>query len=248
MVDISVLYAFLVVGCGCDNCCACALLLKHVFMDSSLQIVLMGKGGCGKGTQSRLLAEELGLLHVVTSKIILETIPLLPDEEREKYQAIYDSGDILPSRVVAGWLASRLMGIVNSQDGYVLDGSPRRIQEAEELKDHGLDWTKVKVFWIEISDEIAYDRMKTRRECARCKLPIPNFPEYEDDTVCRECGGELVQRLNDPDVIKKRLEAFHHDTFPVRRYFEELGVLTSIDGDQSIEGVHNDMLQHLGIS
>lgn len=216
---------------------------------SQTRIVLLGPPGSGKGTQARLLAEKLGVVFVVASTVIAEVLPTLPEEKRNEYQEMRDRGEILPPGVVARWLADRLNEILDSGQGVILDGSPRSIEEAEHLKSFGVDWKTFRVVFIRLSDESSYNRMMSRRECARCRQPVPNQPEYKDDRVCRKCGGTLRQRGNVTDeVLKRRIRAYHEVTEPLVNYFQDLGVLIEVDGEPLIEEVYSSILDALGVT
>lgn len=216
---------------------------------SDVRVVMLGVPGAGKGTQARRLATRLGLQHITTSDVIRETLPTLDVAKQQEYKETIDRGEILPSDVVAQWVADRAQRALDAGQGLVLDGSPRRLQEAEELATSGLDWSTFRVILLQISDDEAIRRMEQRRECVRCRASVPGLSEEEKISKCGHCGGALASRENEtPEVIRHRLEVFHAETEPLVDYFEQLGVLTRVDGSPSIEDVEKSVLAVFGVS
>lgn len=218
-----------------------------VYAMSGVRVVLLGPPGSGKGTQARLLAEKLGLNFIVASSVITETLPTLPKWRRERYEKMRNKGVILPPGIVAKWLADRLNIVLGRGQGVILDGSPRSVKEARHLEKYGVDWSTFKVIFIRISDDVSLKRMRNRRECARCRKPVPNFPEYVNETQCRQCGGALIRREHETEEsLQTRIRTYHKETEPVISYFQERGVLTEVSGERSIDEVFVSITAILG--
>lgn len=214
-----------------------------------LIIILLGRSGCGKGTQAELIQGKYGLEYIGSGDFLRERIKTR-DFTGEKIEKVIKSGFFVPTPIVIDILLDVLEGCKkNSQNlkGIIFDGVPRKLIEAQVL-DQTLEWYEwdknVKVLLIDISEEEAFNRLTKRRICKNCGKLIPYIGNYKNLTACDECGGELVTRSDDKEeAIRSRLNEFKDKTQPVLEYYEKQGKLTKINGEQSIEEVHQDILK-----
>jgi adenylate kinase len=200
------------------------------------RVVMMGPQGAGKGTQSERLAEAFDIEHVTTGGILrankdLETDHGTPAE-------YMDRGELVPDEVMAAIVDEALAG----REGYVLDGYPRNLAQAEyleEIADPHL------VLVIDVSEETSIERLSGRRECPDCgETYHVDFDPPATAGVCEECGGDLIQREDDePDAIKRRLEIYTDETAPVvDHYRTETDVpVETVDGERGPDAVFADV-------
>lgn len=197
-------------------------------------VLLLGPPGAGKGTQSANVAEEYDVSHVTTGDALrankdMETDHGTPREYMEE-------GELVPDPVVNEIVAEAL----SAADGYVLDGYPRNTDQADYLADiTGLD---VAVF-LSVSEEELVERLTGRRVCAECGTNYHvEFNPPEEEGVCDECGGELIQRDDDTeDTVKERIRVYRENTEPVIEYYREQDMLEEVDGEGSPDEVWNDL-------
>ncbi len=213
-----------------------------------MKIVMMGAPGAGKGTQAQKIAEKYGLPQISTGDIfranIKEGTPL--GNEAKTYM---DEGLLVPDELVNSLVADRITKD-DCKDGYILDGYPRSIAQAEaldkELADKGekLDYA----INIDVPDENIINRMSGRRVCLKCGATYHiefNPPKVEG--ICDECGSKLVQRDDDkPETVKERLDVYHEETQPLIDYYEKEGILRTVDGTQDINDVFAEIVKILG--
>ena len=198
-----------------------------------LNIILMGPPGAGKGTQATHLVDKFRLPHISTGDMFREAIAKKTPLGLQA-QAIIARGDLVPDDVTCGLVKERL-----SQDdcaaGYLLDGFPRTIPQAEALDTMGVEIDAV--LDIEVADDAIITRMSGRRVCEACGSSY--HLEYKKPQVegkCDVCGGTLVQRKDDhPDTVKERLEVYHTQTEPLKEYYSKQGKLLVVHGQDSIE-------------
>ncbi len=215
-------------------------------------IMLVGPIGAGKGTQAELLAEDFGLVHLETSKIIEEKFakadPNDPDM-KEEYE-IFKSGKLNTPAKVRQWVIDGIRDIADQGKGIVFSSSPRTIFEVEgELPVLEEQYGSKNVFAVEIdvSEEVSIKRNSNRRICKANRHPIPNFPQFKDLKTCPRDGSELITRVLDkPDIIKVRYATYLKETFPIIGYLKDHGhTVLQVNGDQSIEAVHEDVVRKL---
>jgi adenylate kinase len=155
-----------------------------------------------------------------------------------------DAGQLVPDEVIVGIVKERVAQ-EDCKNGFILDGMPRTIPQAEALvaQDVNID----KVVSIEIADAVIEERMTGRRVCAACGASyhvVANPPKTEG--VCDSCGGELIIRKDDaPETVKSRLEVFHKETEPLKAFYQARGCLTEVEGNQPIENATKDILKAL---
>ena len=212
-----------------------------------LNIILMGPPGAGKGTQAKKLIAALGIPHISTGDMFREAIK--EGTPLGKLAASYiNDGHLVPDDVTIGLVKERLSKD-DCKKGYLLDGFPRTIPQAEALerisKEIGREISHV--IDIETPTEELVRRICGRRVCKKCGAPyhVINI-KPKVDGVCDICGGELVQRADDnEEALKIRLEAYHKSTKPLLDYYEKLGLLKTFDGSNSNE-LTPKLLAYLG--
>ena len=209
-----------------------------------MKIVMLGAPGAGKGTQAQRIAERFGIPHVSTGDIFRANIKNQTELGRQ-VKAIIDAGQLVPDELTIGMLMDRIHED-DCADGYVLDGYPRTIPQAESLTE-ALAKTGEAIDYainIDVPDEHIIDRMGGRRSCPGCGAMyhiVYNAPQQ--DGVCDACGGSLVIRDDDkPETVKNRLRVYHEQTRPLIDYYSGLGSLKTVDGTQPIEDVYSDIV------
>lgn len=220
-------------------------------MESGPQIfIVLGRSGCGKGTQAKLLAEKLGL-PIIGSGDLLRERAKLSDPVGRKIKSIIDKGELAPSSFMVHLWTDRLEELEKKNGdlrGVILDGFPRKLLEAAIL-DETLDlygWKNVKIFLIDISRQEAVNRLTKRRICKTCGKTFPYIGKYKDLEKCDQCGGQLVARQDDkPESIQERLEYFEQEVMPVIEHYEKKGWLVRINGEQEIEKVFEEILRKI---
>lgn len=217
---------------------------------SPLILILLGKSGSGKGTQVDLLKDRLGLDFLGTGALLRER-KKVGDFSANKIANVIDNGGIVPSPVAFKLWMDKFEEFKNRQGefkGIILDGSPRKILEAKLMDDAlgWFDWDKrVKILLIDISDEEAINRIAKRKICPKCGN-IVIVSGLDNSDVCSKCGEKLIIRPDDTiEGTKKRLNWFREEVGQVVEYYESMGRLTKINGEQSIEGVFNDIMEEI---
>lgn len=209
-----------------------------------MKLILLGAPGAGKGTLAAFLIEKMGVPSVSTGNLLREAVrnatPL--GQEAKKFM---DAGQLVPDQVVIGMLAERI-ALPDCQKGFILDGFPRTIPQAEALdKITQIDCA----LSLEVDDSVIEGRMTGRRVCLMCGATYhikANPPKAED--VCDSCGDRLHIRADDkPDVVQHRLETYHATTEPLKDYYGAQGKLKSIDGSTGIHGTERLATEALGL-
>lgn len=221
-------------------------------MKKTLVIILLGRSGCGKGTQAELLQKKFGLEYVGSGDI-LRARSKNKDFTGMKLEQVMNRGEIAPTAIIFKLWLDILEGFKKKRQfrGFIMDGSPRRILEAQ-LIDQALEWygwqKHVKVLLIDISRQEAFNRLSKRRICAKCGRLIPYLGEFKELKVCDKCGGKLRTRSDDsPAAIKERFDFFEKEVRPALNYYKKQRKLIRINGEQSIEGVFQDILKALNL-
>lgn len=214
-----------------------------------LVVVFLGKSGAGKGTQLDMFKERMGV-DFIGSGDLLRARKRTEDYTGKKISSVIDNGGLIATPVVFNlWMSEfeRLKAKESELKGIVIDGSPRKIREAY-LMAEALDWYEwndnFKVILIDVSDEEVISRIANRRICAECGEIVPYIGDLKRLTHCQKCNGELVKRAEDSEVesVKKRLEWFNEEVGPVIEFYKEQKKLVTIDGNQPVEDVFNDIL------
>lgn len=212
-----------------------------------MNIIIMGPPGAGKGTQAEMIVKTFGIPHISTGDMFREAVaagtPL-----GKKAKEYMDQGALVPDEVTIGLVEERL-GKPDCEKGFLLDGFPRNIAQAEAL-DKVLERLGKKidvVLDIQVPLDILVERMTGRVTCKECKAVYHlKFNPPQKAGVCDKCGGELIQRADDTgETAKKRLEVYEAETSPLRSYYEAQGLLAVIDGNRDKDRVFFDIKSKL---
>ena len=209
-----------------------------------MNLILLGAPGAGKGTQAELLMEKLSIPGISTGNMLREAIKN-GTELGKKVKSYLDGGLLVPDELIMGIVAERVAE-PDCANGFMLDGVPRTLAQAEALDAAGVRIDHV--VSIEIEDSVIEGRMTGRRVCSACGASyhvVANPPKAEG--VCDSCGGELIIRKDDaPETVRKRLEVYHAQTEVLMDYYGKQGKVRHIEGNQSIEGANEDILKAIG--
>lgn len=194
-----------------------------------MKLILLGAPGAGKGTQAEVLCQKLGIPTISTGNMLRTAIQEgTPVGLQAK--SFMDAGKLVPDEVIIQIVAQRIAQ-PDCAAGFILDGVPRTIAQAEALEAHGIQFDHV--ISLEISDEAIVKRMDGRRVCAKCGTPfhVESKPP-KTAGVCDLCGGELVERDDDkPETVRARLVVYHDETEPLKHFYQERGKLNVVPGD-----------------
>ena len=197
-----------------------------------MKLILLGAPGAGKGTQAEILSKKLGIPTISTGNILRAAIKN-GTPVGLKAKAYVESGALVPDEVIIGIMAERLAE-GDCAKGYILDGMPRTIPQAEALEAAGVGIDCA--LSIEIADETIIERMSGRRTCTSCGATyhVVSAPP-KTEGVCDNCGAELTIRKDDaPETVKSRLEVYHKETEPLKAFYEARGKLRTVDNQPSI--------------
>ena len=212
-----------------------------------MKIIMVGAPGAGKGTQAKRIAEKYGIPHVSTGDIFRANLKE-GTELGLKAKVFMDKGALVPDEITIGMLMDRIHQ-PDCKDGYVLDGFPRNIPQAEALTkalseaNESMD----AVVDVDVPDENIMDRMSGRRTCRKCGEGYhTKYNPPKVDGICDVCGGELYIRDDDkPETVNKRLTVYHDQTQPLIDYYTKQGILKSVNGTQMMEKVFADIVKIL---
>ena len=193
---------------------------------------MLGAPGAGKGTQAAVLCEHFGIPTISTGNMIREALKN-GTEMGLKAKSYMDDGKLVPDEVVIGIVKERLSED-DCKKGFILDGFPRTIPQAEALDNMGVDIKYV--INIDVPDESIIKRMSGRRVCENCGRPYHiESLKPQKDGVCDDCGGTLVQRKDDhPDTVLARLDVYHKETEPLADYYKKQGKLVNVEGQNTV--------------
>ena len=209
-----------------------------------MKMILFGAPGAGKGTQAERLCKQLNIPTISTGNILRAAIKD-GTPTGLKAKSYMDAGKLVPDEVIIGIITERLAQ-EDCRNGYILDGVPRTIAQAEAMEKAGITFDAV--ISIEIADETIMQRMSGRRVCESCGASYhlvavpPKTPG-----VCDNCGGKLVQRKDDaPETVKARLEVYHQETEPLKAFYKQRGLLKPVENQSTVEGTTEAILRALG--
>lgn len=214
-----------------------------------MKIIMLGAPGAGKGTQAKKIAEKYGIPHISTGDIFRANIKN-GTELGQKAKTYMDQGLLVPDELVVDLVVDRVKQS-DCEKGYILDGFPRTIPQAEAL-DNALEAINDKVDYainIEVPDEVIINRMSGRRACLKCGATyhVVNIPTKVEG-ICDVCGGELILRDDDkPETVKKRLNVYHDQTLPLVDYYTKKDILVEFDGTKDLMEVFNEIVKVLGV-
>lgn len=202
-----------------------------------VKIIFIGPQGSGKGTQAKIISEKLNIPHISTGDLFR----MLEGKLREEVDSFINKGQLVPDELTVRILKERISK-PDCKEGFILDGFPRNIAQAEMLdKITTID----KVILIDISDELAVERISSRLSCKKCGAvfnTITNPPKRQN--ICDKCQGELYRRADDnPEAIKKRLETYHKETEPILKKYREIQI--TINGEEEIDKISEEILENL---
>lgn len=197
-----------------------------------MNLILLGAPGAGKGTQAEVICDKLGIPAISTGNIIREALKN-GTELGLKAKSYMDEGKLVPDEVVIDIIKERLSKD-DCKNGFILDGFPRTVPQAEALDAMGV--TIDRVVDIEVSDEDIQRRLSGRRVCESCGASYHiDYKQSKTEGVCDKCGGNTVQRKDDhPDTIKERLAVYHEQTEPLKDYYAKSGKLKIVEGQEEV--------------
>jgi adenylate kinase len=210
-----------------------------------MKIIMLGAPGAGKGTQAEIISKKLNIPTISTGNILRAAVKN-GTPVGLKAKEYMDAGKLVPDEVIIGIIAERLAES-DCANGYILDGVPRTIAQAEALEAAGIVFDNV--ISIEISDETIIDRMSGRRACVACgaTFHVVSAPSQVEG-VCDKCGAPLVLRDDDkPETVQNRLAVYHKETEPLKDFYLSRGVLKSVDNQPTIEATTKVVEAALGI-
>ena len=209
-----------------------------------MNLILLGAPGAGKGTQAELLMEKLNIPGISTGNMLREAMKNgTPVGEKAKYYM--DNGLLVPDEVIMDIVAERVAQ-PDCKGGFILDGVPRTLAQATALLERGVQIDHV--VSIEIDDSVIEGRMTGRRVCSNCGASyhiVANPSKVEGK--CDLCGGDLMTRKDDaPETVRRRLVVYHEQTEVLKDFYNKLGKLRLVEGNQTIEGACEDILAAIG--
>ncbi len=208
-----------------------------------MKMIFLGAPGAGKGTQAEFVCKEFGIPSISTGNILREAIAA-QTELGMKAKSYMDGGNLVPDEVVISIIAERLKAD-DCKGGFLLDGFPRTIPQAEALDRMGIYMDKV--VSIEVPDEAIVDRMSGRRACLKCGATyhVVNKKPVKEG-ICDNCGNELVVRADDkPETVLSRLQTYHEQTEPLKDFYKSKGCLVEVDGTGSVSQITQLILAQL---
>ncbi len=210
-----------------------------------MRLILLGAPGAGKGTQAEIISERLSIPIISTGNILKEAV-------REgtalglKAKSFMDAGALVPDDVIIGILKDRLSE-ADCADGFILDGVPRTVEQAEALAKMGVELDRV--ISLEVADETIIERISGRRSCPKCGASYHVvYKQPKRDSVCDKCGEALVIRSDDEEeTVKNRLRVYHEKTEQLKDYYGRLGKLREVQGKEDIADTTRATLAALGV-
>jgi adenylate kinase len=209
-----------------------------------MNLVFLGPPGSGKGTQAVRVARELNLVHISTGDLLREAVAN-KTELGQKVEEIMGQGKLVPDEMVISLIGQKIQDITNGR-GFILDGFPRNLPQAESLKlmfEHTgrhID----KAILLSVSDEEVVRRLSGRKNCPDCNAGY-NYPSNmpKQEGICDNCGGKLVRRGDDDEsVVRNRLVVYHDETQPIEDFYRNESILKEIDGEKTPDEVYQEIL------
>ena len=206
-----------------------------------MNIIFLGPPGAGKGTQAQKICAALNIPQISTGDILRRAMKE-GTETGKKAKSFIDAGQLVPDEVIIDIVKERLQ-MEDCQGGYILDGFPRTVPQAEALDTFA---TIDSVIELDVADQVLVDRLSGRRVCVKCGATY-HLSMLNGETHCSNCGEELIQRNDDKaETVLARLKVYHDQTAPLIGYYEKKGLLKKIDGAQGLENTTGAILAALG--
>ncbi len=198
-----------------------------------MNLIFLGAPGAGKGTQAEVVSEHLGIPTISTGNIIREALKN-GTETGLKAKSYMDAGQLVPDEIVIAIIKERLVKD-DCAKGFILDGFPRTVPQAEALDQMGIRIDRV--IDIEVADEKIMARLSGRRVCEKCGASYHlDYKPSKVEGTCDKCGGNTVQRKDDhPDTVKDRLHVYHEQTEPLKEYYQKTGKLVIVEGQEEVK-------------
>ncbi len=198
-----------------------------------MNLIFLGAPGAGKGTQAEVVSEQFHIPTVSTGNIIREALNS-GTELGSQAKSFMESGALVPDDIVIGIIKERLAQ-EDCREGFILDGFPRTIPQAEALERMGIRIDRV--IDIEVADDVIAERVSGRRVCGTCGASYHvEYKRPASEGVCDKCGGTLIQREDDrPETVRERLKVYHAQTEPLKSFYEREGKLCIIPGQQEVK-------------
>lgn len=209
-----------------------------------MNLILLGAPGAGKGTQAEVISDALSIPQISTGNILREAVKN-GTEYGLKAKAAMDSGSLVSDDVVIGILKDRIAED-DCKNGFILDGFPRTVPQAEALEAMGVKIDKVVEIFV--PDETIQGRLSGRRVCEDCGASYHvDFKPTKAEGVCDKCGGKAVQRKDDhPDTVIERLKVYHEQTAPLKNFYSKKGILETVAGQENVEETSKLVLKTVG--
>ena len=210
-----------------------------------MNLILLGAPGAGKGTQAAQLSKRLGIPTISTGNIMRQAIQEGTDVGLQ-VRSLLDEGKFAPDELIIQILSERLAQS-DCRQGYILDGVPRTLAQAEALTRAGIEFDHV--VSLELADEDIEERMSGRRTCLNCGATyhVKSVPPKQEG-ICDSCGGELVLREDDaPKTVLHRLEVYHAQTEPLKDYYGKRGLLREVAGSGSVDSITAAIMEVMGL-
>ena len=210
-----------------------------------MKIIFLGAPGAGKGTQAEKVSKLMGIPTISTGVIIREALKS-GSEMGLKAKKFIEAGALVPDDVVIGIIKERLAKS-DCENGFILDGFPRTVPQAEALDEMGI--TLDRVVSIEVPDEVITERMTGIRVCSSCGASYHlTSKSSRDGKTCDNCHTELTVRSDDaPEVVLSRLKVYHETTEPLKDFYSKKGILKTVDGNGSVEETSKKTLEAIGV-
>ncbi|MBQ2664543.1 MAG: adenylate kinase [Clostridia bacterium] len=210
-----------------------------------MNLILVGPPGAGKGTQGEILSKRLEI-DTISTGVMLRTAIKEQTEVGKLAEKYINDGKLVPDDVIVAIVKERLSQ-PDCEKGFILDGFPRTVPQAEALTASGVKIDKV--LSLEVDDSVIVERLSARRECSKCGAPYSVlYKKPVTEGKCDKCGGELIQRADDnPETIQNRLNVYHEQTEPIKAYYEKAGLLVKAEGADSVDDTTKNVFKALGL-
>jgi adenylate kinase len=221
------------------------IFMANLQATQSQVVILLGPPGAGKGSQAKFIQEKMDLPHISTGDLFRENIKQ-GTELGKKAKAYIDAGELSPDELVFDMLFDRVAK-ADCKKGYILDGFPRNLAQAEVLQKRLSSDHDVIALNLSVPDSVIVERITKREICKSCQTPYHQvFSPPKETGKCDECGGELYQRSDDTkEVVESRLKVYHEQTAPLIAFYESKGNLQTVDSNRSKQEITKEILEKL---